>query len=136
MNRTLARQAGMSLVSAIFLLVVVTMIAGYAVSIGSAQQADTTLALLGRRADFAARSGLDWAMLKALDDGACPANTSFSPEGNGIGDFTVSVDCSAATVTEGGSSYPVFTLVVTASRGNEGQEEYVRRTVTGQVSGI
>lgn len=136
MSSPFARQSGMSLVSAIFLLVVVTMIAGYAVSIGSAQQADTTLALLGRRADFAARSGLDWAMLRVLDDGACPANGSFSPEGTGIADFTLDVACSAATVTEGGSSYPVFTLEVTASRGNEGEEEYVRRTVTGQVSGI
>lgn len=131
-----AAQAGMSLVSAVFLLVVVTMIAGYAVSIGSAQQADTTLALLGRRADFAARSGLDWAMLKTIDDGVCPANGSFSAEGNGLGDFTIEVSCSAATVTEGSTSYRVFTISVTATRGNEGEEEYVRRTVSGQVSGV
>jgi MSHA biogenesis protein MshP len=132
----MAAQAGMSLVSAVFLLVVVTMIAGYAVSIGSAQQADTTLALLGRRADFAARSGLDWAMSKTLDDGACPANGSFTPQGNGLGDFTIDVICSATTVTEGSTSYPVFTISVTATRGNEGDEEYVRRAVSGQVSGV
>lgn len=136
MRQRIRQQAGMSLVSAVFLLVVVSMIAGYAVSIGSAQQAGTTLALLGRRADFAARSGLDWAMLKTIDDGACPANGSFSAEGNGIGDFTIDVSCSTATVTEGATSYPVFTISVTATRGNEGDEEYVRRTVTGQVSGV
>ena len=115
---------------------VVSMIAGYAVSIGSAQQAGTTLALLGRRADFAARSGLDWAMSKTIDDGACPANGSFSAEGTGLADFTIAVSCSAITVTEGATSYPVFTISVTASRGNEGDEEYMRRTVTGQVSGV
>jgi MSHA biogenesis protein MshP len=127
---------GFSLVSAVFLLVVVALVASYALSIGSTQRADTTLALVGKRADLAARSGLEWGIARVVQDNACPANSSFSPEGTGIASFSVAVSCSAQTVTEGASTYPIFTLTVTATLGNEGSEDFARRTVSAQVSGV
>lgn len=128
---------GFSLVSAVFLLVVVALIAGYAVSIGTSQQADSSLALLGKRADFAARSGLEWAIARILEDGSCPASgTTFSPAGTGISNFTVSVSCSSTTVAEGASSYPMYSLNVTATLGSEGSEDFARRSLNAHVSGI
>ena len=131
-----ARARGFTLVTAVFLLVVVALVAGYALSIGTTQRTDSTLALLGKRADFAARSGLEWGIAKVVQDNACPVGTSFTPAGTGIDGFSVAVSCSAATVTEGASTYPIFTLTVTATRGGEGSEDFARRTVSAQVSGI
>lgn len=127
---------GFTLVSAVFLLVVVALVAGYALSIGTTQRADTTLALLGKRADFAARSGIEWGIARVLQDNACPANSSFSPAGTGIGSFTVAVSCTSTLVTEGASTYPVFSLTSTATMGSEGSEDFARRTLSAQVSGI
>jgi MSHA biogenesis protein MshP len=136
MNRTKYNR-GFSLVSAVFLLVVVALIAGYAVSIGTSQQADSSLALLGKRADFAARSGLEWAIARVLQDGSCPVSgTTFSPAGTGISNFVVSVSCSSATVSEGASTYLVYSLGVTATLGSEGTEDFARRSLSAQVSGI
>lgn len=131
-----ALNRGFTLVSAIFLLVIVALVAAYALSIGSTQRADTTLALLGKRADLAARSGLEWGIARVLQDNACPASTSFSPTGTGIASFSVAVSCSSASVTEGATTYPVYSLTVTATLGSEGSEDFARRTVTAQVSGI
>lgn len=133
---TPARNRGFSLVSAVFLLVVVALVAGYALSIGSTQRADSTLALLGKRADLAARSGLEWGIARVVGDNACPASSSFSPEGTGIASFSVAVSCSSQTVTEGASTYPIFTLTVTATLGSEGAEDFARRTLSAQVSGL
>lgn len=131
-----ARSRGFTLVTAVFLLVVVALVAGYALSIGTTQRADTTLSLLGKRGDFAARSGLEWGIAKVVQDNTCPVGTSFMPAGTGIDGFSVAVSCSSATVTEGASTYPIFTLTVTATRGSEGSEDFARRTVSAQVSGI
>jgi MSHA biogenesis protein MshP len=113
------------LVSAVFLLVVVSLVAAYALSIGSTQRADTTLALVGKRADLAARAGLEWGIGRVLQDSACPASTSFSPTGLGLSQFS-----------EGAITYPVYTLSVTATLGSEGSEDFARRTVSAQVSGV
>lgn len=129
-------QGGFSLVSAVFLLVVVAMIAGYAVSLGTAQQGDATLALLARRADFAAQSGLDWAIARVINADACPGSgTSFTPSGPGLDSFTVGVACTSVTVTEGAVAYPVYSLTVSATMGSESTEDFARRAVTAQVSG-
>lgn len=129
-------QAGFSLVSAVFLLVIVAMIAAYAVSLGTAQQGDTSLSLLGRRADFAAQSGLDWAIAQVINTAACPASgTSFVPDGPGLDGFTISVGCSSTAVTEGAISYPVYSLTVSATLGTASTEDFARRVVTAQVSG-
>ena len=129
------RSGGFTLVSAVFIIVVVSLIAGYAVTIGSVQQADTTAALTGARADAAANSGLEWGVAKVTKNGACPAaSTSFSPAGTGLSMFSVVVACSARTVTEGASSYSLFSLTATATFSSVGTEDYTRRVVSAQVS--
>lgn len=131
-----ARQTGFTLVSAIFLLVIVALVAAYALSIGTSQRADTTLALVGKRADLAARSGMQWGVGRVLQDNACPANTSFSPAGTGLSLFSVAVSCTSSTVTEGATTYALYNLTVTATLGSEGSEDFARRTLSAQVSGI
>ncbi|MSQ67976.1 MAG: hypothetical protein EXR83_07250 [Gammaproteobacteria bacterium] len=130
-----ALQGGFALVSAVFLVVIVALMAGYAVSIGTSQQADATLSLLGDRAEFAAQSGLEWAVARVATDSACPlAGTSFSATGSGLDNFTLAVSCTSTSVTEGSITYPVYALTVTASRGVQSTEDYVQRVVTAQVT--
>lgn len=128
-------QQGFSLMSAIFLVVVVALIAGYAVSIGNAQRSGSSLGLLGARAGFAVQSGVEWAVATVLTTHACPAaGTHFTPAGPGLAGFDVSVDCQAQPVTEGATSYTMFALDVQVSHGNEGGEDYLFRRVTAQVA--
>lgn len=129
------RVRGFSIVAAVFLIVVVAMIAGYAVTIGSVQQADTTSALLAARADAAASSGLEWGIARVTRDNACPAATSsFSLAGTTLSAFNVSVTCSSSAITEGATSYALFTLTATATFSSVGSEDYTRRVATAQVS--
>jgi MSHA biogenesis protein MshP len=133
---TRRRQQGFSLVSAIFLVVVVAMIAGYALSIGSTTVSATSLALQGKRAEGAARSGLEWVIARILQDNACPASSStLTPAGTGISGFTVSISCSSVTVTEGATTYPIYSVDVTATTVT-GELVYARRRLSAQVSGI
>jgi MSHA biogenesis protein MshP len=128
-------QRGFSLMSAIFLVVVVAMIAGFAVSIGNAQRSGSVLGLVATRAAFAAQSGLDWAVAVVTDTHACvPGGATLSPEGPGLDGFVVTVDCVAVAVTEGSVPYTIFTLDVVASSGAEGSEDFVRRRVSAQVA--
>lgn len=128
-------QRGFSLLSAIFLVVVVAMIAGFAVSIGNAQRSGSVLGLLATRAGFAAQSGLEWAIAEVTARHACvPAGTRVQPAGSGLDGFVVAIDCAAVAVVEGAASYTVFALEVAASAGAEGTEDYVQRRVSAQVA--
>jgi len=133
---TQRRHKGFSLVSAVFLVVVVALIAGYALSIGSTEVSATSFALQGKRAEAAARSGLEWGIARILQDSACPASSStLTPAGTGISRFTVTVSCSSVTVTEGATTYPVYSLDVTATTVT-GEFIYAKRRLSAQVSGI
>ena len=131
----LRRQRGFTLMSAIFLVVIVAMIAGYAVSIGNAQRTGGVLGLLGARAACAAQSGLDWAVATVTATHACTvAGTRFTPTGPGLEGYAVGVDCTAVPVTEGATTYTMFTLDVVAQHGSEGSEDFAHRRVSAQVA--
>lgn len=121
--------------SAIFLVVVVALIAGFAVSIGNAQRSGSGLALLGARAGFAAQSGVEWAVATVLTTHACPAaGTRFTAAGPGLAGFEIAVDCTSAPVTEGSTSYTMFSLAVVARHGSEDGEDFAFRRMTAQVA--
>ncbi|MBI4692687.1 MAG: pilus assembly protein MshP [Gammaproteobacteria bacterium] len=128
-------QRGFSLVTAIFIVVVVSLIAGYMVNLGSSQQAATNFALLGARASFAAESGMEWATRQVVTTDACFTNgTSFALAGGALGGFTVTLSCAETSVTEGAVTYKVFTLGSTATLGTEGAEDYFSRTLSATVA--
>lgn len=128
-------QTGFSLVSAIFIVVVVSMIAGVMVNLGNTQRATPVLALMGLRADAAAASGMEWAIATVLAAGACPAvGTAFGFPGSALEGFTATITCNAEALVEGARSYRVYQLVVTAEAGQEGAEDHFRRTLAASVS--
>ena len=112
MKHRLAR--GFTLVSAIFLIVVIALIAGFLVNIGSIQRTTSAFSLMGARAEFAARSGIEWGVHEVLANAVTPvcfaSPTSFVIDAA----FTVTLDCVATPVTEGATSYVVFDINATA----------------------
>lgn len=124
-----ARQRGISLFAAIFLIVVVATV-GVTVtaitvtqSIGSVQSLDST------RAWYAARARLERAIDHVLSSG-CGGLGDPS-----INDFNTEISCSSETFNEGGGSdYEVFNLQVAAYRGNRNSGTLVRRDVEAVIT--
>ena len=88
------REAGVGIVTAIFLLVVLAGLGVAMVGIYTAQQGSANIDLLGARAYQAARAGLEWGIFRRTRNGACAAETMFSmPAGSSLSGFSVRVTC-------------------------------------------
>jgi MSHA biogenesis protein MshP len=106
MNRILrlSRQAGVGIVTAIFLLVVLAGLGVAIVGIYTSQQASSNLDLMGAQAYQAARAGLEWGVFQTHTGGKCAqgsmsANPYYEhftmPEKTSLSAFTVYVSCTA-----------------------------------------
>lgn len=112
---TRRRQRGFSIVTAIFLIVILAALAGFAVSMFSAQQGGAMLDQQGYRALQAAQSGLDWGLYRVAQTGACPAATNLTfPAGTSLVLFRSSVQCTATAHQEAGVAVTIFNLTATA----------------------
>lgn len=88
------RAAGVGLVTAIFLLVVLAGLGVAAVTIFNAQQASASLDMDGARAYQAARAGIEWGLFQQRRRDQC-ANASFGFNDSVLANFTVTVTCRA-----------------------------------------
>lgn len=128
-------QKGFSLVSAVFLLVVLAVLGTYAVTISTVQRQTSTYSVLGTRALFAADSGVQWAIRSVLSAGNCGAfPASFTLSGGASGGFQVDTECSLSTYTETPQTYNVYSLRVTAHLGNVGDTDYISRTIRARIT--
>lgn len=111
------RQRGFAIVSAIFLLVVLGLMAAFIMHVSTHQQAGHVADLRGVRAYQAARVGVEWGLHNHLRNSACAATNSFAPGGN-LAEFTVTVTCLPAGVAttndENGTALVVRRIVATA----------------------
>jgi MSHA biogenesis protein MshP len=104
--RKQSRQRGVSLVAAIFLVVVLASLAVAIVTVTTSQQAAFGLDVQGTRAYLAARSGVEWGLHRQLRSNAlCPAasgassTSSFAmPANTTLSPYTVSVTCSSTVL--------------------------------------
>lgn len=133
---------GIALPTAIFIIVVLAALGAFTINLSGVQQTTTTQALTAARVSLAARSGLEWAVHKAVAPGAaggagqpgtCNASTSFSPTGNGLTGTSLAVTCSYSTQSGGGATYHVYYLTSTASYGATGTPDYVERKIEATV---
>jgi len=123
-------QRGFSLIGTLFMLVVLAALGSYMVRLNISQQTTTTLSLQSVRAWYAASSGLEWAVYQININNSCPGvPSSFNADG-----FTITLsDCTAYPVTEGASSYALYDVQVSASRGSFGSADYVARRLRATV---
>lgn len=130
---------GFSIVSAIFLLVVLSTLGALMVTFTTAQHTSSAQDVQGSRAYQAARAGIEWGLYQLLQTGTqaapgCNASTQFVPgsatalDGT-LSGFTVTVTCTASgPYAEGGSSTSVYTITSTATAGSgAGDPSYVER---------
>lgn len=99
--RTGCRTArGFSLISAIFLLVVLSGLGVAMVTLSTTHQVGAALDVQGARAYQAARAGIEWGLYRQLQPPTVPcfAATSFAlPAGTTLSGFTVTVTCTLTT---------------------------------------
>lgn len=125
------RQRGFSLVSTLFVLVVLAALGGYMSRLNNAQHTSSALVSQSSRARFAALSGLDWAIYQVRVNGADCSSIGPPPALEG---FSLSLSrCVSYPVTEGATSYTLHDIEVTASRSSLGLSDHVRRQVRATV---
>lgn len=144
-----ARQAGFTLVSVVFLLVVLAALGAALASVGVRQQMGSAAEIEAARALQAARAGLEWAAFQVLRSppppGAAPGcfgDTSFVAAG--LAGFTVTVRCARTDGVDGATTLAFYQLVANACNGpvagacpNPGaspRPTYVERQLTWMVT--
>lgn len=95
-------QRGFTAITAIFILVVLTALGAFIVSVSTGQQIGSGLDVQGVRVYEAARSGIEWGLYQQLRNGSCAASTSFVPAASTLSAYTVTVNCTATAGTSGG----------------------------------
>lgn len=136
------RHGGFSMMSAIFLIVVLALLAAGMAKFALMQHTSSTLDLQGVRAYQAARAGLEWGLYRILDpDSAASATLPTCWAGGAsvtlaqdLAPFTTSVTCSATSTTEDAQNISVYRLVATAFQGTAGTPHYVERQLEINVS--
>lgn len=121
---------GFSLVSAIFLLVVIAALGTFAVTLSITQQQSAALDVQGTRAYQAARAGIEWGAYQALRNNSCAATTPLAALPNTLANFTVTVDCTSAVTTEAGVPVTMYQLTSRAAQGTVTTSGYVERQMT------
>lgn len=120
-------QCGFSLVSAIFLLVVIAALGTFAVTLSTTQQQSAALDVLGSRAYQAARAGIEWGAYQVLVNNTCP-NQTLAALPNTLSGFSVNVACTSyPAYNEAGTAINMYLLSSTASQGTAGAPDYVER---------
>lgn len=125
-------QHGMSLVVALFIVVVLGLLAAFAVNIGTSQRESSNLRLTSDRAVQAARSGTEWAGSRALVNHACAASTVLNLTQGALNGFRVTVNCSATSHSEGPVNYRVYDVTAFAQYGRYGAAGYTSKTLAAR----
>ena len=127
-----SRNRGAALFTAIFLIVVLAAIGITVTLITTTQQVSSAQGLDATRAYYAARARLEQEIDFSVNGpGGCSGNGNQTTQG-----FTTTFTCSAVGVQEGGSSYNVLTMSVTAYRGDRAAGTRVRRRVRVQITDL
>lgn len=133
-------QRGFSLVSAIFLLVVLAGMGTAMVTLLVNQDQSNVLDVLGTRAYQAARTGVEWSATQSSPPttlagtlwAGCAAGQVFAAGSlpGTLSPFTVTVTCvSNGPITDGSSTVYVYTVISKATLGAVGSSTYIERQV-------
>jgi MSHA biogenesis protein MshP len=129
-------QRGFSIVSAIFLLVVLAALGAAMVTFSTAQHTAAGQDLEAIKAYQAARAGIEWGLYQTMTPVGAPLDTVCKSAvalagplalGGNLSGFTVTVDCSRNDDTEGGNTVSVYQITSTATKGTVGTIQYAER---------
>ncbi len=133
--------SGFSLLSAIFLLIVISALGLFAVTFSNIQHQSSAIDVMGSRAYQAAKAGIEWGFFQITQSSiagtgfitACqsssPTPQPTLPAGTQLSSFTINLSCSASSHTEGSSLIWVYQLTSTATitGASVGSLNYVER---------
>jgi len=123
------KQTGFSIVMAIFILVVLSLLGGYMVKLSGVQHATSIFSIQGARAYQAARAGVGWAVARVsspidcVDIDAAPA-MSFAD----INGFSVSLSCTSQTFSEGTDNLVIYKITALSEFGVYNSANYISRS--------
>ena len=129
-------QKGFTLITALFLLVVVALLSVYMINISSVQHTTLVYGVQGARAMSAARTGLEWGIHQAIRNDVCnSSNPAFNTNGAGkLDTFSIDVTCSSTDHDEGAVTVRTYVLTSSAQVGSFGTLDYVYRSLQASVS--
>jgi MSHA biogenesis protein MshP len=123
-------QQGFSLVMAIFILVVLSLLGGYMVKLSGVQHATSVYVLQGARAYQAARAGVERANAIISAGAGCagvttPSSLSFTD----IDGFTVTMTCNSQVYSEGVDNPVVYRITALSEFGVYNSANYISRSL-------
>ena len=124
------KQQGFSIVMAIFILVVLSLLGAYMMKLSGVQNATATYAIQGARAYQAARAGAEWSVARIVAGGDCTNVIAASPliftdlEG-----FNVALECSKTTYDEGTDTINVYKINSISTFSTYNSPDYISRHV-------
>ena len=131
-------QQGFSIITAIFLLVVLSFLGVAMVSFSTAQHQGEAMDVMGSRAYQAARAGIEWAAYGVTQEIAssptpwpnCAAGKTVAVAGNLAPFSPVTVNCIAASYVEGASTIWIYDVSAVAQTGGvAGDQNFVERVI-------
>jgi MSHA biogenesis protein MshP len=127
-------QSGFTLITALFLLIVVALLSVYMVTFRNVQQSTVVYAQQGARAMQAAHAGIEWGIYESVVNGGCIANPPFNAAGTALSAFSITLNCTSSAHDEAGISIITYVLTSTAQTGTYGTLDYVYRSLRATVS--
>lgn len=134
-------QGGFSLISAIFLLVVIAALGTFAVTLSSTQNQSQAMDVMASRGYQAALAGVEWAAFNVSQQavnspaawGGCTTGAAVTVGGN-LAPFTVTVDCVASSAVEGTGTLWIYSVSsVAKTPGAPGDINYVEQLATAKL---
>lgn len=136
MNRAINGQGGFSLVSAIFVIVVLAGVVGTMLQVSVVQLTTVGQGVDAERAYRAAEGGIQWAVAYALENGTgsphADATTNcgvIDGAGFNLNGYAVSLECDTYLFSDP-TPRSIYTVTATATRGSIGTPSFVSRAVT------
>ena len=129
------RIKGFMLPMAIFLLVILATLVGYAMRLALLANMGTIQDVQGSQAYLAARAGTEWAAYQVLTP-ANVANCPAVPAPFIINGFNIVLDCALTDWQDKGTTQDIriYNIVSTASLGVAGSQDYIERRITVKLS--
>lgn len=134
MKRRASLQQGFAAIAAVFIVVVLAALGAFMVTLSNTQQLTAAQDVLGSRAYWAARAGLDWGIPQVMANNACPAALATFV----VDDFNLEVSCEATPYDDEGNTVTMIRLTSLACTQSPcgtgvGSMSYVERSVSASI---
>jgi|ABSR01.1.fsa_nt_gi MSHA biogenesis protein MshP len=130
-------QRGFAAIAAIFLVVLLAALGGFMVTFSTSQQVTSAQDVQGSRAYWAARAGLEWAIVNVntTPGVVCPNTVKTAMPGapTQIEGFDMVISCTRSNFTDGGASLVIYRMESQASLGSVGNVGFIERNVSASL---